>query len=71
MSGPKAVEPADPAKKTSEITSAITDETTVQMDKVKQTSCFWNDETFAQGEQITVDGKCYECSFGRWVTINN
>lgn len=66
MSGPKTVEPADPARKTSEILSATSDEATVQMDQLEQ-NCFWNDESFAQGDQISVDGKCYVCSFGRWV----
>lgn len=68
MSGPKIVEPADPAKKTSDITKALSDETTAQMEQDNQ-NCFWNDEIFSQGEQISVDGQCYECSFGHWVTI--
>jgi len=60
------VEPADPAKKTSDIVSATSDEATVQMDQLDD-QCFWNDESFAQGAQISVDGKCYTCSFGRWM----
>ncbi|MEX2525773.1 MAG: hypothetical protein WD750_12505 [Gammaproteobacteria bacterium] len=66
MSGSRAVDPADPAKKSSEIVSATSDEATVQMDQLDQ-NCFWNDESFSQGNQISVDGKCYTCSFGRWV----
>ena len=69
MSGPKAVEPADPAKKTSEILDATSDEATVQMDQLDQ-NCVWNDENFAQGDQISVDGQCYECSFGRWIPLD-
>lgn len=70
MSGPKSVEPADPARKTSEIVSATSDEATVQMDQL-DTTCFWNDESFDQGAQISVDGTCYVCSFGRWVPADD
>lgn len=69
MAKAKPVAAADPAKKTSDIISATSDEATVQMDQLAD-SCFWNDEEFRQGERVEVDGECYECSFGSWIRIN-
>ena len=66
----KVVEPADPAKKTSEVLGPTSDEATVQMDQL-DLSCYWNDEEFSQGAQVVADGTCYECSFGRWVLIED
>lgn len=66
MPEPKIVEAADPAKKTSQVLQTTKDEATVQMDQMKK-NCYWNDESFDQGDRIEVDGQCYECSFGRWV----
>lgn len=62
------VDPADPGKKTSDILGPDSDEATVQMDQLEE-KCYWNDAEFATGDQITTDGKCYECSFGRWVEV--
>jgi carbonic anhydrase len=70
MAEPKVVEPADPSKKTSQILNTTSDEATVQMDQLKK-NCYWNDEAFSQGDQIEVDGNCYECSFGRWVIADD
>ena len=70
MAEPKVVEPADPSKKTSQILNTTIDEATVQMDQQKK-DCYWNDEAFSQGDQIDVDGTCYECSFGRWVIADD
>jgi len=63
-----AVESVDPAKKTSEITGLTSDEATVSMD-LADAVCFWNDTEYAQGSRVNTDGKCYECSFGRWIEI--
>lgn len=65
----KTVDAQDPDKKTSEILGPTSDEATVQMNAEKN-KCFWNDEEFAQGEQIESEGKRYECSFGRWLEIS-
>jgi hypothetical protein len=70
MSEPKTVAPADPAKNTSDVLSVTIDEATVQMSQQGK-ECFWNDESFKQGQQISVEGKCYECSFGRWVPVED
>lgn len=64
------VDPVDPAKKTSEIAGPSADEATVSMDMMSE-SCFWNDQEFKLGERVSVDGKCYECSFGRWLEIED
>ena len=69
MAEAKPVEAADPAKKTSAIISATSEEATVQMDQLADV-CFWNDVEFKQGERIEADGACYECSFGSWIRIN-
>lgn len=68
MGEPVTVEAADPAKTTSEILGPSSDEATVQMSQENQT-CVWNDQEFKQGDQVSVDGTCYECSFGRWVQL--
>ncbi len=69
MADAKSVESPDPAKKTSDIIDQTGDEATVQMDS-EQNNCFWNDDEFGQGEQVSSNGKCYECSFGHWIEIS-
>ena len=61
-----SVDPADPAKKTSEIAGPSADDATVSMDMMSET-CFWNDQEFKLGARINSEGKTYECSFGRWI----
>ena len=63
---PTPVDAVDPAKKSSPILDSSSGETTVKMDQ-QDNPCFWNDAEFSQGDLVAVDGKCYECSFGRWV----
>ena len=70
MSAPKEVQPADPGRKTSEILGQSADERTVKMD-LQDAKCYWNDEEFAQGDQVSVGGSCYECSFGRWLPMDD
>ncbi len=62
------VEPVDNSKKNSEILGPTGDEATVQMDQLEE-KCYWNDAEFSNGDQVSSAGKCYECSFGRWVEI--
>ena len=62
------VEAQDSGKKNSEVLGPTSDEATVQMDQLQE-KCYWNDAEFSNGDQVTNDGKCYECSFGRWVEI--
>ena len=64
------VDPVDPGKKNSEILGPNSDEATVQMDQLEE-KCYWNDAEFGTGDQVTADGKCYECSFGRWIEIES
>jgi len=64
------VEPVDPAKKTSEIAGPSADEATVSMDMMSE-SCFWNDQEFKLGQRVSAEGKCYECSFGRWLEMED
>jgi len=66
MSDPTPVEAVDPARKTSEILGPSSNEATVQMSEIEE-KCYWNDAEFSLGDRVTADGKCYECSFGRWV----
>lgn len=66
MSTATPVAPVDPGKKTSEILELTGAEATVQMSKQTE-KCFWNDVEFPQGARVSVDGTCYECSFGHWV----
>ncbi len=70
MSDATPVEKADPAKKTSTISEPASDEATVQMDQMEE-KCYWNDAEFSLGDQVSVDGKCYECNFGRWIEIDD
>ncbi|MCG8325281.1 MAG: hypothetical protein MI673_07170 [Thiotrichales bacterium] len=70
MSNPTTVEAADPAKQTSEIVGPLSEEATVTMTNESK-KCLWNDQEFNQGDRVSVDGTCYECSFGRWVEITN
>ena len=65
-----SVEPVDPAKKTSEILGPMSEEATVQIDKQNE-KCFWNDAEFSQGDQVSHDGDCYECSYGRWLKVDD
>ncbi len=68
MSDPKSVDAADPAKKTSKITGPVNDDATV-VTVEGDIQCYWNDETFANGDRISAEGKTYEASNGMWVEI--
>ena len=68
MSDIKAVEAADPAKKTSRRTGPIEDGATVISTEI-EIACFWNDEEFASGDRVSSEGKTYECSTGQWVEV--
>jgi hypothetical protein len=63
------VDAADPSKKNSEILGPTSDEATVQMADMDQ-KCFWNDVEYEQGKQIIAEGIKYECSFGKWVSVD-
>ena len=58
------------SKKNSEVLGPSSDEATVQMDQLEE-KCYWNDAEFSNGDQVTSAGKCYECSFGRWVEVDD
>ncbi|MEQ8288169.1 MAG: hypothetical protein RIB78_00445 [Gammaproteobacteria bacterium] len=60
------VEAPDSSKNTSEILGPDGDDETVQMSDM-DAKCYWNDVEFQTGDKISSDGKCYECSFGRWI----
>ena len=70
MSDKKEVEAADPAKKTSEVLGPMSEQATVQMSKQDE-KCYWNDDEFSHGDQVMADGECYECSYGRWVLVDD
>ncbi|MBI2993137.1 MAG: hypothetical protein HYY48_03055 [Gammaproteobacteria bacterium] len=70
MPGVKPVEPAAPGKKTSQILGPTGGEATVKMD-LQDAKCYWNDAEFFQGDRISVNDECYECSFGRWVSVED
>ncbi len=59
----------DNSKKNSEVLGPTSDEATVQMDQLEE-KCYWNDAEFSTGDQVSADGKCYECSFGRWIEMD-
>jgi len=67
---PTPVKPTDPDKNTSTILGPMSDQATVQMD-LQNEKCYWNSDAFSQGDQISVDGKYYECSYGRWVEVDD
>lgn len=58
------------SKKNSEVLGPGSDEATVQMDQLEE-KCYWNDVEFSNGDQVSSAGKCYECSFGRWVEVDD
>ena len=64
------VDPVDPAKKTSEIAGPSADEATVSMDMMSE-NCFWNGQEFKLGDRVSSEGKTYECSFGRWIELED
>jgi hypothetical protein len=63
------VQTMHPARNNSPVTGPVTGEATVMMDQASRV-CFWNDQQFDEGDEITCDGKSYECSFGSWVLID-
>ena len=67
---PTTVDPVDDSKKNSEILGPNSDEATIQMDQLEE-KCYWNDAEFATGDQVESEGKCYECSFGRWIPLDD
>jgi hypothetical protein len=66
MADATPVDAPDSSKKTSEIMGPSSDEATVQMSDM-DAKCYWNDAEFETGDQVSNGGKCYECSFGRWI----
>ena len=62
------VEAVDPDKKTSSRLGLMSEEATVQLD-LKDQKCYWNDQEFGPGDRVSNDGTCYECSYGRWVIV--
>ena len=69
-SNPVEVEAPDSSKKTSEILGPMSEEATVRMD-LQNEQCYWNDAEFSHGDQVSVDGKRYECSYTRWVEVDD
>ena len=67
---PVEVEAPDPSKNTSEILGPMSEEATVSMD-LQNEKCYWNDVEFSQGDQIIAEGKCYECSYSRWLEVDD
>ena len=65
-----SVEPMNPSMKNSNIAETIDAEATVKLDQAEQ-KCFWNGAEFALGDRVSVDGACYECSYGTWVLIDS
>lgn len=70
MSEAKKVDPVDSSKKTSEIIDGTAGEATVKMD-LQSAKCHWNDVEFSQGDRVEAEGQCYECSFGRWLPVED
>jgi len=64
------VEQVDSSKKTSEILGPMSEEATVQISKQDE-KCYWNDTEFSHGDQVSNNGECYECSYGRWVKVDD
>jgi hypothetical protein len=64
------VDSADPAKTCSEILGPTSDEATVQMSELTQ-KCYWNDVEFRLGARIIAGNDCYECSFGKWIKLDD
>lgn len=69
-SNPVEVEAPDSSKKTSEILGPMSEEATVRMD-LENKHCYWNDAEFSHGDQVIVDGKRYECSYTRWLEVDD
>ncbi len=69
MSDATPVDAPDSSKKNSEIMGPSSDEATVQMSDM-DAKCYWNDAAFETGDKVTAEGKCYECSFGRWLQVD-
>ena len=67
---PTPVDAVDPAKNTSTILESMGSETTVKMD-MQDAKCYWNDVEFSRGQQVSLNDECYECSFGRWVKVED
>ncbi len=61
------VEQPEADKKTSRIIDGLG--ATMQLNQ-EHAQCHWNDQVFARGDQVSIDGKTYECTFGCWVNTN-
>jgi len=66
----RPVEQVDSSKKTSEILGPMSEEATVQISKQDE-KCYWNDAEFSHGDQVSHNDECYECSYGRWVKVDD
>lgn len=70
MSDITPVEAMDSSKENSRIEIPSEMESTVMIDKAADT-CVWNGQSFSDGQQVGNDGKVYECSYGKWVLIED
>lgn len=67
---PTPVTEVDPAKKTSNILGPMSEQSTVRMD-LQNEKCYWNGQEFSHGDQVLLGDKCYECSYSRWVLVDD
>ena len=66
MSDPIPVETMDPEQKNSPVSGPIEQESTVMLSQAN-TGCHWNGTEYPEGAIVESAGKCYECSYGKWV----
>ena len=64
------VDPIDPSKNSSDIAGPTSDEATVSMDMMNA-KCFWNDVEYSYEDRVNSEGKVYQCTYGRWIQIED
>jgi len=64
----RQVKPMDSGKQNSEVLESTKGSSTVLMGE-GNTSCFWNDEEFPDGDRVCNNGVAYECQMGRWLKL--
>jgi hypothetical protein len=69
MSTSKTVAPRDPVKRSSPVIFKTDGTATIVVD-ASANVCYRNDESFADGAGILIEGQEYECSYGNWVKVS-
>jgi hypothetical protein len=60
----------DKSKQNSPVAGPVDEEATVMLNTAADT-CYWNGQSFKEGDLVDSQGQVFECSLGNWVKHND